>query len=190
MDSTPELVNFQDILVNEYRLLLQVVNNIRDMTYSRSQGFFLILMRLFIGWHFFYEGLVKLFNPGWTAKGYLLSAEGFLAPLFNWLGESSFLAVSDWITTLVLLVVGLCLLLGFREKLAAFVGMALIALFYLAHPSWPGLPMEGPAEGNYLIVNKNLIEIAALGVLAFFPTGHLAGLDVFRNAPKRELASS
>ncbi len=158
------------------------------MTYSKYQAFFLVLMRLFIGWHFFYEGLVKLFNPGWTSKGYLLSAEGFLAPFFNWLGESSMLAASDWITTIVLLGVGLCLLLGFWEKPAAIAGIGLLALFYLAHPAWPGLPMAGPAEGNYLIVNKNLIEIAALGVLAYFPTGQLAGLGVFRSSPKSQLA--
>ena len=141
-------------------------------------------MRLFIGWHFLYEGLVKLFNPGWTAKGYLLSSEGFLSPLFRWLGESSLLAASDWITTLVLIGVGLCLTLGYWEKQAGIAGMALLALFYLAHPAWPGLPMTGPVEGNYFIVNKNLIEIAALGVLAYFPTGHLAGLGVLFKSPK------
>lgn len=158
------------------------------MTFSRSQAFFLILMRLFIGWHFLYEGLVKLFNPGWTAKGYLLSAEGLMAPLFEKLGESSFLGASDWITTLILVGVGLCLIMGAWEKPAAFVGMALLALFYLAHPSWPGLPNAGPVEGNYLIVNKNLIEIAALGVLAFFPTGQIAGLGVFSKSRKTQLA--
>ncbi len=149
------------------------------MNYSSSQAFFLVLMRIFIGWHFLYEGLFKLFNPGWTSKGYLLSAEGFLAPAFNWLGESSLLVVSDWITIAILTVGGLFLMLGIFEKPAAIAGMGLLALFYLCHPSWPGLPMEGPAEGNYFIVNKNLIEITALGVLAFFPTGQFAGLGVF-----------
>ena len=50
--------------------------------------------------------------------------------------------------------------------------------------------MEGPAEGNYFIVNKNLIEIAALGVLAFFPTGQIAGLGVFiKPADSRSLTA-
>lgn len=148
----------------------------------------MVLLRLFIGWHFLYEGLVKLLNPGWTSKGYLLSAEGFMAPFFNWLAESNFLSASDWITTLILISVGLFLMLGVWEKPAAFAGMALLALFYLAHPAWPGLPMEGPTEGNYLIVNKNLIEIAALGVLAFIPTGYIAGLGVFFKNSNRQLA--
>jgi thiosulfate dehydrogenase [quinone] large subunit len=33
------------------------------------------------------------------------------------------------------------------------------------------------AEGNYLIVNKTLIEIAALIVVYLFPTSQMIGLD-------------
>ncbi|NRA47766.1 MAG: hypothetical protein HRU12_01415 [Phaeodactylibacter sp.] len=57
------------------------------MTYSKPQLFFLTLLRLFVGWHFMFEGLIKILTPGWTAKGYLMSAQGFLAPFFNWLGK-------------------------------------------------------------------------------------------------------
>ena len=32
-------------------------------------------------------------------------------------------------------------------------------------------------EGSYLLVNKNLIELAALAVLWLFPTGKIIGLD-------------
>jgi hypothetical protein len=32
-------------------------------------------------------------------------------------------------------------------------------------------------EGSYLIVNRTLIEAAALGVLWYFPTGRIIGLD-------------
>jgi thiosulfate dehydrogenase [quinone] large subunit len=42
-----------------------------------------------------------------------------------------------------------------------------------------GLEYSLPAEGNYLIVSKTLIEVAALVVLAVFPTGSFAGLDIY-----------
>ncbi|MGH7454304.1 MAG: DoxX subfamily, partial [bacterium] len=42
-----------------------------------------------------------------------------------------------------------------------------------------GLTYSIPTEGSYLLVNKNLIEMAALIVLALFPTGTIIGLDVF-----------
>lgn len=151
------------------------------MTYSKPQLFFLTLLRLFVGWHFMFEGLIKILTPGWTAKGYLMSAQGFLAPFFNWLGSDSMINISDTLTALALITVGLTLLLGLWEKTGAFVGIGMLAFFYLAHPAWPGIPASGPAEGNYFIVNKNLVELAALGVLAYFPTGHLLGLSLFFN---------
>ncbi len=147
------------------------------MGYSKNQLFFLVLLRLFIGWHFLFEGLLKLFSPGWTSQGYLRSAQGFLAPFFEWLGSESMIGLVDAVTMIALTGVGLTVLLGFFERIGAYVGMVLLFFFYLSHPSFPGLE-AGAAEGNYFIVNKNLIELAALGVLAYFPTGHLAGLDL------------
>ncbi len=158
------------------------------MNYNKQQLFFLAALRILVGWHFFFEGLIKLFNPGWTSKGYLLSAEGLFAPIFKWLGGSSLVGIADAVTTAFLLIVGLTLLLGIFEKVGAYIGIVLLAFFYLSHPSWPGLPRTGPAEGNYWIVNKNLIEMAALGVLAYFPTGHLLGLEMFRKRPEQETA--
>ena len=147
--------------------------------YKRNQLFFLVALRILIGWHFLYEGLLKLFSPGWTSKGYLLSSEGIFASFFKWLGSDAMIGISDYGTILALVFVGLTLTLGIFEKAGAIVGMAILAMFYLSHPSWPGLEASGPTEGNYLNVNKNLIELAALGVLAFFTTGHKAGLKMF-----------
>ncbi|MCB9035089.1 MAG: DoxX family protein [Lewinellaceae bacterium] len=147
-----------------------------DMQYSRNQLFFLASLRILIGWHFLYEGLIKVFNPGWTSKAYLVSAEGPLSFFFKWLGGSALANAADIITIALLIGIGLALVLGVFEKAAAFAGIALLAMFYLSHPPLPGLENAGPSEGNYFIVNKNLIEMAALGVLAFFPTSQLVGL--------------
>lgn len=156
------------------------------MQYSKNQLFFLASLRILIGWHFLYEGLIKVFNPGWTSKAYLLSAEGPLSSFFKWLGGSALASAADIITIALLIGAGLALILGAFEKAAAYAGMALLALFYLSHPPLPGLENAGPSEGNYFIVNKNLIEMAALGVLAFFPTGHLAGLASYFKKQKAE----
>ena len=48
-------------------------------------------------------------------------------------------------------------------------------MFYLSAIPM-GLP-EARSEGTYLIVNKNLIEAAAVLVLLTFRTGQIAGLD-------------
>jgi uncharacterized membrane protein YphA (DoxX/SURF4 family) len=45
--------------------------------------FFLIALRLAIGWHFCIEGLDKLHSTTWSSEGYLREASGPLAPVFR-----------------------------------------------------------------------------------------------------------
>jgi thiosulfate dehydrogenase [quinone] large subunit len=135
----------------------------------------LVLLRLLIGWHFLYEGVIKVYSTTWTAKGYLLSAS-FFQPFFQWLASESILPAVDVLNIFILLVVGASLLIGFRTKWACLAGISLLLLYYLAHPAFPWLP-QGPSEGSYWLVNKNLIEAAALLVLALFPTEKRFGIE-------------
>src|SRR5437868_9270966 len=45
--------------------------------------FFLVALRLSIGWHFFVEGMDKLSNPTWSSEAYLRESSGPLAPYFR-----------------------------------------------------------------------------------------------------------
>lgn len=149
------------------------------MHYSKSQQAALVILRMLIGWHFLYEGLIKLLSPGWSAKRYLASSESFLEGFFQWLSSDVMIGLANVGTITLLLVVGLTLLLGIFEKWGVIAGIVLLTLFYLAHPSVPGYQSAAPSEGNYFIVNKNLIEMAALFVLWVFPSSQYAGLQVF-----------
>ena len=71
----------------------------------------LVVLRIFIGWHFLYEGIFKLHTPNWTAKGYLLSAEGFLSPIFSWLAIDSLINIVDFFNLACMIVIGLALVL-------------------------------------------------------------------------------
>ena len=134
---------------------------------SSPQSTALVVLRVLIGWHFLYEGVIKMYNPAWTAKGYLLSAELF-APFFRWLASDSMISIVDTVNIVALVAVGLSLMLGLRVKIGSVIGMLLLAMYYLAHPPFGATP-QGPVEGSYWIVNKNLIEIAALYVVFLFP---------------------
>src|SRR5262245_18438712 len=68
---------------------------------------------------------------------------------------------------------------GLFSQLASFGGACLLAMFYFSLTPWPGLPPVPGTEGNYLIVNKNLIEMIACLALASMPTGAWGGLDAF-----------
>ena len=144
--------------------------------FANTQRTALVLLRLLIGWHFLYEGAIKLFNSGWTAKFYLLSSEGIFKPFFNWLAEDGIVGIIDFMNVACLLVVGLSLILGIFERLGACIGIALLLLFYLAHPAFPGLDQAG-TEGSYFLINKNLIEAAALYVIFLCPTGSYFGIS-------------
>lgn len=146
--------------------------------YSGAQLAALVVLRFAIGWHFFYEGVAKLINPYWTAAGYMESSQGFLSGLLlDLASDPGRLAVIDALNVWGLILVGLGLMLGGLTRTASVFGIIMLLLYYLATPPWPGLVYTLPAEGAYLIINKTLIELCALLVTLFFPTGHIVGLD-------------
>ncbi len=141
---------------------------------------FLSILRIAIGWHFLYEGLTKLFDPSWTAEGFLLSATGPLAGLFQAMGNSeAMLSIVNVVNTWALILIGLGLFLGLFTRIAQLAGIILLFTFYISHP--PIFTEPGFArEGAYFIISKDLLEILALLMLMFFPTGKFLGIDGLR----------
>jgi thiosulfate dehydrogenase (quinone) large subunit len=149
-----------------------------DGPLSRRALIAITVMRIFVGWHFLYEGIAKLTSPSWSAVGYLRQARGPLADSFRWLAsQPNLLANADTITMWGLTLVGAFLILGLFTRLASLAGIAFILLFYLATPPFVGYFYSIPSEGSYLIVNKNLVELAALVVILVTGSGRFAGLD-------------
>jgi len=145
---------------------------------NRNVMWVLVLLRIAIGWHFLFEGLAKLFTPGWTAAEYLATSRWIFAPLFHWIVENpAVLNAVDIINVWALIIIGFCLMTGLFTRGVAIAGMVLLFLYYVAHPPFIRLEFGIPTEGNYMIINKTLIELLALGVLALIPTGRFLGLD-------------
>jgi thiosulfate dehydrogenase (quinone) large subunit len=157
------------------------------------QQFSLILLRTLIGWHFLYEGYTKLLQPAWgrsgapaaawSSAGYLKAATGPFAELFHSLGNASWIGTLDIVVASALLAVGLSLILGLFTQAGCLGAIGLLGMFYLSAIPL-GLP-EARAEGTYLLVNKNLIEAAAVLVLFSFRTGRIAGLDLLWSSRPR-----
>ena len=158
---------------------------------SSAQQIGLVLLRTLIGWHFLYEGYVKLLHPAWSragqplqvwsSAGYLKAASGPLAGLLHRAAESHWLPWLDVAVATGLLLIGFSLLLGLYTDAGCAGALLLLALFYVS-----AIPMSGVqdahSEGAYLLVNKNLVEAGAVLVLLAFRTGRLAGLDRWRPA--------
>ncbi|MCE5306346.1 MAG: DoxX family protein [Acidobacteriales bacterium] len=132
------------------------------------------VLRIVIGWHFLYEGYIKLMTPGWTATGYLKSATGPLSGFFyNLASNDSLTRIIDALNIWGLVLVGLGLMFGVLVRTAAGGGMALLALYYLAQPPLFSPSAGAMTEGAYLLVNKNLVELCALLVVAFLPASEI-----------------
>ncbi|MHA2404106.1 MAG: DoxX family membrane protein [Candidatus Kariarchaeaceae archaeon] len=152
----------------------------QGLTYSKKQLSILVILRVVIGWHIFYEGLSKLLNPNWSSLAYLMDSKGILAGFFYELAsDPSILKIVDLLNAWGLLIIGLCLMVGLFEKIASIFGIVLIGLYYLSHPPLIGLTYAAPGEGSYFVINKNLIELFAIAVNLYFPNSRLIGLDRF-----------
>jgi len=145
---------------------------------TKNQQLTLVALRLAIGWHFLYEGLVKLANPNWTSAGYLLDSGGFMKTFyFNLASNPGVLKVVDFLNIWGLILIGSGMILGAFTRMAIISGIVLLVFYYLSHPHFVGLKYALPSDGSYLVVNKTLIEALALGVLLVFPTWKEWGLD-------------
>jgi thiosulfate dehydrogenase (quinone) large subunit len=148
--------------------------------YSGKQLTMLVLLRLAIGWHFLYEGIVKLINPDWSASSYLANAVGPLSGMFKAMAaNASLLKVIDLFNEWGLVLIGIGLILGFLTNISTIAGIFLLMLYYLAQPPLIDVAAPLTAEGSYLFVNKILVELFAMAVLLVFPTGIHIGIDRF-----------
>ena len=80
------------------------------------------LLRILIGWHFLFEGIVKLYNPEWTSFGYLATAQGPFDWFFTSLIGDSTIGWVDTMNIIALMIVGITFTLGIFERLGAIVG--------------------------------------------------------------------
>jgi len=106
--------------------------------------------------------------------------EGPRKPAWNdwsWVTSWSKLTWADNAVRFGLLGIGACLILGLLTRTACIAGAVMLLSFYLAMPALPWLPENPKAEGHYLYINKNIIEMLALLALATTTSGRWVGLD-------------
>ncbi len=150
---------------------------------SRSVNVFflagaLTLMRVFIGWHFLYEGLAKLTAEKWTAGGYLAGARGPFAEFYHRLAaDPALLRAVDLLNIWGLTLLGAALMLGVFTRLTCLLGAVLLGFYYFAYPPFAGFDFGMPAEGQYMVVSKTVIEFAALLLLLVAGSRRQWGLD-------------
>ena len=147
------------------------------------------LVRIFIGWHFLYEGIAKLFSP-WSSAGYLMESQWLFSGIFHGIAQNTVLLNTvDLINIIGLIFVGAALILGLFTRIAAGLGTLLILLYYIANPPFIGYFSETTGEGHYLLINKQLIEAGILLLFVFLPREFFWGFDRIVSRFRAKLAS-
>src|SRR3989338_5630660 len=124
----------------------------------------LVLLRLTLGFLFFFAGFSKL-TSDWTAAGFLASASGPFAAFFQSLAGS---ALVDGLNAWGLALIGMGLIFGVAVRSASYAGIVLMLLYYFAHFA------ENTAHG---LIDEHMVYSVALLVIIGSGVGHAFGLD-------------
>lgn len=137
---------------------------------KRNVSVFLFILRVATGWHFLYEGIIKLFNPEWSAEAYLKGSYGFLSGLFHWLAsDPGMVGVVNFLNIWGMILIGTGLFLGLFIRISSLAGILLLLLYYFAYPPFGSSLLSVSTEGHYWIINRNLIEALILVVVYLLP---------------------
>ncbi len=86
----------------------------------------------------------------------------------------------DLSVTYGLTAIGICMMLGFCNRLASLGAAAFLANVVLSQFPWPTVyPPVPDMIGHFMIVNKDFVELIACLLLAALPAGRWGGLDFF-----------
>jgi uncharacterized membrane protein YphA (DoxX/SURF4 family) len=152
-------------------------NKIKERTNSILQWTFTVV-RIAVGWHFFYEGLSKIIAGGWSSAPFLAGSRWIFAPVFQWMSQSpAIISVVDFLNIWGLTLIGLGLILGAFTRISSGAGAVMLLFYFVAYPPVPGYTISVPVEGSYLWVNKTLIEFFVLILFLFISSDSHLGLD-------------
>lgn len=133
---------------------------------------FFTLLRVLVGWHFLYEGISKLFNPGWSSASYLMESKWLFSGFFHWLiSNNTSLQIVDFLNIWGLIIIGVCLFIGLFTRAASISGALLLLMYYVANP--PFVYSSLPSSSHFYLINYNLIEAILLIAFATFRKDYL-----------------
>ena len=126
-----------------------------------------------MAWTFLYAASHQVFNPKFSAAGFLKQTKTFNSVYAVFTSP----AIDPYLTFLVSyghVFIGLSLLVGFMTRFSAICGIALLLLYWTAHMDWPFIENR-----NNFIVDYHIVYAVVLAYLAVRRAGHVWGLDAW-----------
>jgi len=137
----------------------------------------LSITRVAMGWLFLYAGLTKVFNPEWSAAGYLGNAKTF-PEFFNWFLRPEILPFTNLVNEWGLTLLGVSLILGVFVKYSGYLGALLMLLYYFSALDFPKI------GANSYLVDEHIIYALILLYLVLVKAGDYWGFDGWRKNRK------
>ena len=152
-------------------------SRIGDLTVSGRahslSAWFVLALRLVIGFAFLYSGLDKVLSGSFSAGGYLTNVAATngnpLAGMFLRMGQTGWFV--DFVNVAVPwgeVAIGLGIMVGLLTRLAAFFGALMMLLFYFGN--W---------DLAYGVINSDFMYMLVFLSVAAFGAGRILGLDAY-----------
>ncbi len=142
--------------------------NIPDTTAERTLIF---LLRMAMAWTFLYAASHQVFEPGWSATGFLAHTKTFHGLFVLFTGPVMGPIVS-FLVEYGHLLIGLSLLVGLATRASSIAAILLMILYWMAHMDFPFI-----SNTNNFLVDEHIVYALVLGLLIVKHAGHVWGLD-------------
>ena len=130
----------------------------------------IVLLRLSMAWVFLYAASHQIFG-GFSVAGFLGSTKTFHW-LFAPMTAEPIASVLSFLVAYGHLLIGLSLLAGLFTRVSAIAGIALMALYWMAHMNFPYI-----SDTNNFLLDEHVVYALVLGLLIAAHAGHILGLD-------------
>ncbi|RAW44110.1 quinol oxidase [Halorubrum sp. 48-1-W] len=136
-------------------------------------AYWLVVMRLIVGWWFLHAGLDKFlawpFNASWFVGG--AAAQTTLGPVLVLFSEGALLSFTNLMVPLGQTLIGLGLIVGALTRLAAFFGAFLMVFFYFVNGETGGW--------SHGVITGDLLGLLIFAMIATLGAGRVLGIDAY-----------
>src|SRR6478609_800184 len=143
------------------------------MISNSVQRGFVFIFRMLMAWTFLYAASHQVFNPKFSAAGFLRNTKTF-HDLYAPLTSPSIDPILTFLVSYGHLAIGLSLLLGFMVRVGSLAGVALLLTYWTAHMDWPYIE-----NANNFIVDYHIVYATVCIYLFATRAGHVFGLDAW-----------
>jgi len=137
---------------------------------TQFQKVSLFILRITLGWLYFYAGITKVLNSAWSAEGYIKGAKNFVG-MYQYFLDPGILPIVNFMNKWGLLLLGISLIFGIFVRLSAVCGILLMLMYYFVILQYPH-----PSPQSY-IVDQHIIYIAVLLYFIAVAAGRAWGVD-------------